>query len=66
VFARSLQFLSEVKAELKKVSWPSRKEVYGTTTVVIISVFIFAAFFFVVDQGLNRLIKFILTSFGSQ
>jgi preprotein translocase subunit SecE len=66
VFARALQFLSEVKAELKKVSWPSKKEVYGTTTVVIISVFIFAAFFFVVDTGLNKLIRFILTSFGSQ
>jgi preprotein translocase subunit SecE len=48
------------------VSWPSKKEVYGTTTVVIISVFIFAAFFFVVDTGLNKLIRFILTSFGSQ
>jgi preprotein translocase subunit SecE len=60
-----MQFLSEVRNELRKVSWPSRKEVFGTTTVVIVSVFIFAAFFFVVDQGLNRLIQFLFTYFGS-
>ena len=66
MFARALQFLSEVKVELKKVSWPNRKEVYGTTTVVIIAVFIFAAYFFVVDSGLNRLIQFVLTFFGSR
>jgi len=43
------QFLSDVRAEMRKVVTPSRKEVQATTTVVIIAVFIFGLFFFVVD-----------------
>ena len=45
-FAR---FLTDVRAEMRKVVAPSRKEVQTTTTVVIIAVFLFGAFFFVVD-----------------
>ena len=44
------QFLSDVRAEMRKVVTPSRKEVKATTTVVIIAVFIFGLFFFVVDS----------------
>ena len=43
------RFLSDVRAEMRKVVVPSRKEVGVTTTVVIIAVFIFGSFFFVVD-----------------
>jgi preprotein translocase subunit SecE len=43
------RFLSDVRAEMRKVVTPSRKEVQATTTVVIIAVFIFGLFFFVVD-----------------
>ena len=43
------RFLSDVRAEMRKVVTPSRKEVKATTTVVIIAVFIFGFFFFVVD-----------------
>ena len=42
-------FLSEVKAELKKVNWPGRKEVISTTTVVIIATFVFGIFLSLVD-----------------
>ena len=38
------QFFSDVKLELKKVSWPGRKEVYGTTIVVLCTVFFFGIF----------------------
>lgn len=38
------QFYRDVKAEMKKVSWPTRQEVYGTTTVVLIAVFFFGFF----------------------
>ena len=34
-FIRARTFLSEVRNELKKVTWPPRKEVYGTTVVVV-------------------------------
>ena len=54
------RFLSDVRAEMRKVVTPSRKEVQSTTTVVIIAVFIFGVFFFVVDTifqyGLHALL----------
>jgi len=54
------RFLSDVRAEVRKVVAPSRKEVQSTTTVVIIAVFIFGVFFFVVDTifqyGLHALL----------
>jgi preprotein translocase subunit SecE len=57
-------FLSEVVSELKKTTWPSRKEVYGTTVVVIVAVFITAVYLFVVDKTLERGMTFILSAFG--
>ena len=47
------RFLSDVRAEMRKVVVPSRKEVEVTTSVVIITVFIFGLFFFVVDYVFN-------------
>ena len=53
-------FLSDVRAEMRKVVTPSRMEVQSTTTAVIIAVFIFGVFFFVVDTifqfGLHALL----------
>ena len=43
------EFLSQTRKELNNVSWPSRREVTGTTIVVIVSVFFFGFFLFVVD-----------------
>jgi len=55
-----VQFLSDVRAELHKVVTPSWKEVQSTTTVVIITVFLFGLFFAVVDMifqnGLHALL----------
>ncbi len=56
------QFLKEVKSELKRVTWPSRKETLAGTTVVLIIVFITAFFLGIVDLGLSKLIKMILSS----
>jgi preprotein translocase subunit SecE len=54
-------FLSDVRAEMRKVVTPSRKEVQATTTVVLVAVFLFGLFFFIVDRifafGLDRLLK---------
>jgi preprotein translocase subunit SecE len=55
-----VQFFHEVKAELKKVSWPTRKETIASTSVVLVIVFIIAFFLFVVDQGLSFLLRIIL------
>ncbi|MBI5750066.1 MAG: preprotein translocase subunit SecE [Nitrospinae bacterium] len=50
-------FLSEVKIEMKKVSWPTRKETMYTTSAVIISVFLISFFLGLVDLGLSKLIE---------
>lgn len=47
-------YYSELKLEMKKVTWPSRKQVESTTLVVILTVFAFALYFFVVDSVLNQ------------
>ncbi len=47
-------FYNDVRTEMKKVTTPSMKEVQSTTTVVIITVFIFGAYFFVVDGVIGR------------
>jgi preprotein translocase subunit SecE len=51
---RFRQFVTEVWAELKKTTWPTQQEVYGTTLVVIVTVLICAFFLWVVDLILNR------------
>lgn len=60
---RTKEFLDDVRAEMKKVNYPGRKEVQATTTVVIITVFVFAAYFEVVDKviefGLSHLLKLV-------
>lgn len=57
---KSLQFLREVKMELKKVTWPSRKQTIGSTVVVLVLVTIIAFFLGAVDIGLSSLVKLVL------
>jgi len=47
-------FYNDVRTEMKKVTTPSRKEVQATTMVVIITVFLFAAYFWLVDTFIGR------------
>ncbi len=54
------QFLREVKTELKKVTWPSRKDTLSGTAVVLVTVFVIAVFLGIVDSGLSNLIKMVL------
>ncbi len=54
------QFLREVRTELKKVTWPSRKDTLSGTAVVLVAVFIIAIFLGIVDSGLSNLIKELL------
>ncbi len=49
-------FLQEVHAETKKVTWPNRRDVLGSTLVVIVAVFLIAGFLGIVDFGLSLLI----------
>ena len=63
---RSTGFLKDVRNEMRKVSTPSRKEVQSTTAVVIVTVFAFAAFFYVVDGVLSSSMSWLLKALGAQ
>jgi len=56
-FASIPEFFSEVKVEMKKVSFPSRDEVIGTTVVVLITSFIFAVYLWLADLVIVQLFK---------
>ena len=64
-FESAKQFLREVKTELKKVTWPSRKDALSGTLVVLVAVFIIAIFLGIVDYGLSSLIKELLQKAAS-
>ena len=51
--SRINQFFGDVKTEMRKVSWPGRKEVYGTTIVVLCAVFFFGIYLGLVDTILQ-------------
>ena len=57
-------FYSDVRTEMKKVTSPSRKEVQGTTTVVIITVFLFAFYFWLVDLAISNSLERMLHYFS--
>jgi preprotein translocase SecE subunit len=50
------QFLHDVRAEMKRVSWPSFSTVQNTTLITLVAVIFFAVYLFAVDQALSRLI----------
>ncbi len=54
---RFRQFLTEVWSELKKTTWPSGREVYGTTLVVIVTVLLCALYLYIVDLMLEAGVK---------
>ena len=56
MIGRLTQFLHDVRAEMKRVSWPGLAEVQNTTLITIVAVIFFAVYLFAVDQALSRLI----------
>ncbi len=56
----TFQFLREVKVELTKVTWPSRKQTIGSTVVVLVLVLLISLFLGIVDMGLSQLIRVVL------
>ena len=57
------QFYTDVRSEMKKVSWPPRQEVVGTTIVVVIAVFFFGLYLGLVDLLLDRGLQWVLGYF---
>ncbi len=60
IFQKIIQFLNGAKVELKKVTWPNKKQTLASTSVVIIIVFIVAIYLGIIDYVLARLVKWIL------
>ena len=60
IFEKITTFITEVKVEMQKVSWSSKDELIGSTTVVIVSTFLLAMFIGVIDIVLSRIIGLIL------
>ena len=61
---RIKSFYNDVRTEMRKVTTPSRKEVQGTTTVVIITVFLFGLYFWVVDLAISNSLERMLHYFA--
>ena len=57
---RTKGFLSDVRNEMRKVTYPNRKEVQATTVVVLITVIIFGIYFFVIDQAIGGGVQWVL------
>ena len=64
-WGRSRRFLSEVRNEMARVTWPSRKEVYATTVVVILTSVFFGVYLWGVDLLLTAIVGWIYRSLGS-
>ncbi len=58
------EFVRQVRVEMAKVSWPSRRETITTTIMVLIMTTLLSVFFLGVDQVLGRIVKFLLSLAG--
>jgi preprotein translocase subunit SecE len=63
-WTRSRRFLAEVRNEMARVTWPSRREVYATTLVVIVTSIFFGLYLWGVDLLLDRLIRWVYSLAG--
>jgi preprotein translocase subunit SecE len=64
-FERMRLFLSEVRNELKRVTWPTQREVYATTIVVILVSMFFGLYLWLLDIGMDRIVRWIFGRFGA-
>lgn len=60
MIGKTTEFLSNVKEELKKVTWPTKKDTYASTLAVIVLVLVVAVFLWLVDSGLSATIRLLL------
>lgn len=62
--AQTKNYFEELQQEMRRVTWPTWKQVRATTIVVIVAVFAFAAYFAVVDELVGRLITKMFDTFS--
>ena len=61
---RAKRFLTDVRGELGRVTWPSRREVWATTVVVILTSALFGIYLAIVDFGLSWLVTWLYARIG--
>jgi preprotein translocase subunit SecE len=62
---RGRTFLAEVRGELKRVTWPSRREVYATTVIVILTSIFFGTYLWITDLLVNRVVTWLFGTLGA-
>ena len=60
-----VQFIQQVRTEVSKVVWPTRREVLLTTVMVLVMATVLAVFFSLVDFGIRTALESVLSGFGS-
>jgi preprotein translocase subunit SecE len=64
-FSASRTFLTEVRNEMRRVTWPSRKEVYAATIVVVLTASFFGIYLWGLDLVFNAMVNWIFRQFGA-
>lgn len=64
-WGRSSRFLAEVRNETARVTWPSRREVYATTLVVILTSIFFGVYLYGVDVAFSAIVGWIFRTFSA-
>ena len=59
-------FFTEVRNEMRRVTWPSRREVYATTVVVILTSAFFGLYLWGLDLAIERGVRWIFATFGAR
>jgi preprotein translocase subunit SecE len=57
------QYISDVRSEMKRVTWPGKQEIYGTTVMVILTTFFFGIYFYICDQIFGRAVISVMNYF---
>ena len=63
-FERIAQFWHDIRAELRRVTWPTLKQVQSTTIITIIAVAFFATYLYLIDYGFTKLVEGVTKLFG--
>jgi preprotein translocase subunit SecE len=60
---RARDYFFEVRAEMRRVTWPGKQEIYGTTIMVVLTTFLFGFYFWITDHAFSLLVGRILKHF---
>ncbi len=56
-------YIADVRVEMKRVTWPGRTEIYGTTVMVVLTTFLFGIYFWICDQAFSHSVSKLLKYF---